>query len=309
MSSVNLDVKLSPKILPLVASPNFHPVNIEDNFKSVNEAVPDKGQVQLDSPLSYASESGKMTVCKIPIGSFPAPNAMYHKYTYAEAWKLEPLVFCQQPKFGAGKDQSFHDHLLPELHCARCSFPELTLQIHICNMSYMNKCTNTSVWIDHDFIVSFVTVLSYFAHSSAQHSSSTPVGDNKALPQIVHVSYCKEQISIHGVKSLPPDVHQLISLLHNSSHYNVLTVDIPGGIFTIFDGLSRDLLQWMDHIVLVLKKCMLLDVSYDSSKTIVMADEATPLVVPHSRRPGKSSNGYSITFPWCQPSDMIFQPW
>ncbi len=173
----------------------------------------------------------------------------------------------------------------------------------------MNKCTNTNIWIDHDFIISFVIVLSHFAHSSAQHSSSTPVGNNKALPQIVHVNYCKEQISIHGVKSLPPDVHQLVSLFHNSSHYVVLTIDIPGGIFKIYDGISRDLLQWMNYIVLVLKKCMLLDhVSYDSSKTIVMADEATLPAVSHSRRPGKSINGYSITFPWCQPSDMIFQP-
>ena len=110
-------------------------------------------------------------------------------------------------------------------------------------------------------------------------------------------------------RSLPPDVHQLVSLLHNSSHYVVLTIDIPGGIFKIYDGLSNDLLQWMDYIVVVLKKCMLLNMSYDSLNTIITADEATLPAVSHSRRPGKSINGYSITFPWCQPSDMIFQPW
>ncbi len=95
---------MSPKVLPLVASPNFHPVNLEDNLKAANEAVPDKGQAQLDSPLSSKSESGKMTMYHIPSGSFPAPNATYQKYTCAEAWKLNPLVYCQQPKFGAGKD-------------------------------------------------------------------------------------------------------------------------------------------------------------------------------------------------------------
>ena len=58
----------------------------------------------------------------------------------------------------------------------------------------------------------------------------------------------------------PQDAHQLVSLLHNSSHYAVLTIDIPGKIFKIYDGLSCVLLQWMDHIVLALKKCMLLDV-------------------------------------------------
>ena len=54
--SVNLDVKLSPKLLPLVASSNFHPVNLEDNFKAANEAVPGKGQEHLESPLSSESE-------------------------------------------------------------------------------------------------------------------------------------------------------------------------------------------------------------------------------------------------------------
>jgi hypothetical protein len=172
----------------------------------------------------------------------------------------------------------------------------------------MNKCTNTNVWINHALIIGFVTLLRHFSHSSA-HSSSFPVGNNKALPQIVHVSSSKAHISIHGVKPLPPDAHQLVSLLHNSSHYVVLTIDIPGGIFKIYDGLSHELLQWMDYyIVLVLKKCMLLDVSYDSSNTIITADGATLPAVSHSRRPGKSINGYSITFPWCQPSDMIFQP-
>jgi hypothetical protein len=36
LSSVNLDVKLSPKLLSLLASPKLHPVNLEDNFKAAN---------------------------------------------------------------------------------------------------------------------------------------------------------------------------------------------------------------------------------------------------------------------------------
>jgi hypothetical protein len=66
----------------------------------------------------------------------------------------------------------------------------------------------------------------------------------------------------------PQGVHQLVSLLHNSSHYIVLEIDIPGRIFKIYDGLSRELIQWMDHIVLALKKYMLMDVSYASSHPI-----------------------------------------
>ena len=79
----------------------------------------------------------------------------------------------------------------------------------------------------------------------------------------------KTQISIHDVQPIPQDVHQLVSLLHNSSHYVVLEINIPWRIFKIYDGLSRELLQWMDHIVLALKRCMLLNVSYASSNTII----------------------------------------
>ena len=170
---------------------------------------------KFDIPSSSES-SGELTPYQVAIGSVPPPNAVFQKYTFSEAWKLKPLVYLQQSKF-CGRDISYHDILTPELNCAKCSFPELTTQIHIGDMNYINKCTNTNVWIDHDLIIGFVTLLSHFAHSTA-HSSSTPFGNNKALPQIVHVSASKTQISIHGGKPLPQDVHQLVSLLYNSSH-------------------------------------------------------------------------------------------
>jgi hypothetical protein len=130
-------------------------------------------------------------------------------------------------------------------------------------------------------------------------------------PQLGHVSRSKSQISSHGVQPIPQDVHQLVSLLHNSSHYIVLEIDIPGRIFKNYDGLSRELIQWMDHIVLALKKYMLMDVSYASSNTntIIIPDAGALPAVSHSRRPEKSINGYSITFPWCPLFDKICQPW
>ena len=49
LSSINLDVKLSPEVLHLQASPKLDPVNLEDNFKATTEAVPGKDQI-FDSP-------------------------------------------------------------------------------------------------------------------------------------------------------------------------------------------------------------------------------------------------------------------
>ena len=84
-SSINLDVKLSPKVLPLQASSKLDPVNLEDNFKAATEAVPGEDKI-FDSPPSSES-SGKLTSYQVAIRSIPPPNAIFQKYTYAVAWK------------------------------------------------------------------------------------------------------------------------------------------------------------------------------------------------------------------------------
>ena len=145
--------------------------------------------------LRHLSHLANLLHIRLLLEAFPLPM-LYSKSIHMQ-WlgnKTTGII----SKFG-GKDISYYDLLAPELHCARCSFPELTTHILIGNMSYINKCTNTNVWIDHDLIIGFVTLLSHSAHSTA-HSSSTPFGNNKALPQIIHVSVSKAQISIHGIK-------------------------------------------------------------------------------------------------------------
>jgi hypothetical protein len=39
-------------------------------------------------------------------------------------------------------------------------------------------------------------------------------GNDKSLPQLVHVTMNKMQKSIHGVKYISKDVHKLVALLH-----------------------------------------------------------------------------------------------
>jgi hypothetical protein len=86
-------------------------------------------------------------------------------------------------------------------------------------------------------------------------------------------------------------------------------VNIPERKFLIYDGLSRELLQWKDHIIIVLKKCMLLDISFDSSSTVCVPDAAVPPVFSYSRKPRYIINGYSITFPQSSPSDKKLEEW
>jgi hypothetical protein len=89
----------------------------------------------------------------------------------------------------------------------------------------------------------------------------------------------------------------LVAILHNYGHYIALEVNIPERKFLIYGGHSRELLQWKDHIIIVLKKCMLLDLSVDSSSTVCLPDAAVPPVFLRSRKPRYIINVYSITSP------------
>ena len=51
------------------------------------------------------------------------------------------------------------------------------------------------------------------------------------------------------MKPIPSHVLRLVGILHNQDHYVVLQVDLAERRILIFDGLSRDLLQWTDYIV------------------------------------------------------------
>jgi hypothetical protein len=97
------------------------------------------------------------------------------------------------------------------------------------------------------------------------------------LPQLIYAIFSKQQLAIRGVKPLLKDVDRLVAILHNDGHYIVLEVNIPERKFLIYDGLSHELLHWKDHII-VLKKCMLLDLSFDSSGTVCVPDDAVPPV-------------------------------
>jgi hypothetical protein len=124
-----------------------------------------------------------------------------------------------------------------------------------------------------------------------------PTATKKDLPQLVHVTHPNQILAADHVKPIPSLVLRLVGILHNNQHNVVLEVDIAERQILIFDGLSRDLLQWTDHIVTVFKKCMLLDLSFDASSAVIVLDAAGPPISTRSRRPTKPIvNGYSIFF-------------
>jgi len=276
------------------ASLSVAPVNLDKKFAAATS--PDK------SRLDSEDEDNECVLIDGPPNSPEAPNRSLSKYSLSEAWTKNNLT-TSHSKF-SGTSTSWHQFLQPELHCKQCSFPHSATIIFIGDQAYFNKCTNTTVWLDGDFIEGFATLSYHYSHSSGM-----PTATNRDLPQLVHVTHPKQTLAANNVKPLPSLVLRLVGILHNLQHYVVLEVHIAERTILIYDGLSRDLLQWTDHIVTVFKKCMLLDLSFDVSSAVIVPDAPSAPFASRSRRPKPIINGYSITFPMKHASDSGTGNW
>jgi hypothetical protein len=88
-------------------------------------------------------------------------------------------------------------------------------------------------------------------------------------------------------------VSTVVSIVHNSLHYAVVEIDIPGKHVVIFDGLYRPLLHWMNNVVSSLKQLWL--VAVNESFTVTENDEFT-VEKMRTRHPVTSPQGYILTF-------------
>jgi hypothetical protein len=68
---------LSPKLLPLQASPKLDPDILKVNFAAATEAVPGNDK-KFDGP---SSSENKVTMYELSIGRDPPPNAIFQKYS------------------------------------------------------------------------------------------------------------------------------------------------------------------------------------------------------------------------------------
>ena len=93
--------------------------------------------------------------------------------------------------------------------------------------------------------------------------------DSTPLPQVMHITYPKEEITEEQLVSSPSNVTRVVSVIHDSQHYDVLEIDIPRRRIMIFDGLYRPLLQWIHHVVSSLKHVRLIgiDETYNANDT------------------------------------------
>ncbi len=203
--------------------------------------------------------------------------------------------------------QSFRqEHFYPHVFESRASFCDMLLttifnthlhwQQELHKQVFQHQCL-ARWWLYWKVCNIAVSLCTFLCHSTGQNWEKFATADSCHVLQA-----SKQKLAISGIKPLSKDVDRLVAILHNDGHYIVLEVNIPERKFLIYDGLSHELLHWKDHIINVLKKCILLDLSFDSSSTVCVPDAAVPPVFSRSRKPRYIINGYSITFPQSSPS-------
>ncbi len=163
--------------------------------------------------------------------------------------------------------------------------------IPIGEKSYTNVCAIRDVWLDGDFISAFAPAVchnNYFLIPRALMKSGQDV------PQLTHVTYPNSHMAINDCKALTSSLKCIVAGMHTKQHYAVMEITIDTKTTKIFDGLHWPLLDWKDHVIRAMRKCMLVDLFVVPSSAQFNADTAVVELVGRSRKPQPSVNGYDI---------------
>ena len=161
--------------------------------------------------------------------------------------------------------------LLPTLTCRDCCHVgyDHKQMIMVHDDDYVESIRSSTRWWDGVFIGSFAQMASHYAHVTMNERRTSL--DDTPLPQVMHVTYPKEAITESQLMRFPSNVTRLVAVMHESAHYTVLEIDIPSKRIMIFDGLYRDMLEWIDHVVSALKRARLIGV--DETCNAIFAGE------------------------------------
>jgi hypothetical protein len=138
-------------------------------------------------------------------------------------------------------------------------------------------------------VSSFAQLASHYAHITVNERFS--VTDNIDVPQVIHVTYLREELEVGQYKALPQGVTRVAAIVHDADHYAVLEIFVTSKRVVVYDGLFRELLWWIDHVVSAMKRCMLIPLEADY---VACGDD--PTVVKSGRREHKKIRGYSLSF-------------
>ncbi len=152
-------------------------------------------------------------------------------------------------------------------------------------------CANTDVWLDGDFISAFASLVCHNNHSLVP---TALMESGQDVPQLTHVTFPNSHMTINNYKALPSSVKCVVAMMHTRLHYVVIEITIDTRTIKIFDGLYQPLLDWKDHIIRAMRKCMLVDPFVVPSSAQFNADAAVYEIAGCSRKLKEFVNGYDI---------------
>ena len=164
-------------------------------------------------------------------------------------------------------------------------FSNCTALIPIGEKSYSNVCANTDVFLDGNFISAFASLVCHHNHSTAP---TVPINSGKDVPQLTHVTF---------PKPLPVGLQCIVAVMHTKLHYAVMEITVDTKTIKIFDGLRLNLLEWKDHVIRVMRNCILVNPNVEPSAAQFIPNAAVSETVGRSRKPQESVNGYDVIFP------------
>ncbi len=267
-------------------SSKIAPVNLEMSFAA------EQSEERSDRPDSpFASNKGLYeTPPETHKAKVPTKHNKFRKqYSIADAWLNSNIAKYQQKL--CGRRSADFKFLYSYLKCSTCAFPYKDTFVPIGEKSYTNVCANTDVWLDGDFITAFASLVCRNNHSSVP-TALMKCGQD--VPQLTHVTYPNSRMTINDYKALPSSVKCIVAVMHTKLHYAVMEITIDTNTFKIFDGLYWPLLDWKDHVIRAMRKCMLVDPFVVPSSAQFNEDTAVYEIVGCSRKPKECVNGYDI---------------
>jgi hypothetical protein len=114
------------------------------------------------------------------------------------------------------------------------------------------------------------------------------------VPQLTHVTYPNSHMTINDYKALPSSIKHIVAVMHTELNYAVMEITIDTKTIKIFDGLHWPLIDWKDHAIRAMRKCMLVDPFVVPNSAQFNADTAVYEYVGRSRKPKECVNGYDI---------------
>lgn len=250
---------------------------------------PTQNETQTEIQLCGVIEPTTLTHPSNDEATLPTFRSSYFsEFKLDEAWNHGNIARSQRPLSSSGRRE--YKFLMPTLNCTDCCFHTGRYCMTVGDDTYIESIRTTTNWYDGDFIGSFAQLASHYAHVTYNERNS--VSENIDMPMVIHVTFPRQQLEVGHYKALPDGVTRVVAIMHDADHYAVLEITVPTKRIVIYDGLSRDLIGWIDHVVSAMKRCML--VTLDAECHSVGDD---PTLVPLRHRQRKNAiQGYSLTF-------------